>query len=236
MPEIIVGSNVREGWLRGAKLVLRSTGGVSHLITVIGNPVQVDSDWCTRYSARRVKQGADTCRGVANVLFPNVTLNAAGSRESAYEAGWTLLSKARSRQIMNAGWGTYFERLTKFGAAGNQLETAINKINAWANASRTSLYFHTSGFHLDNFRTRGAPCLQYIQLECRNTGHIALTAVYRNHDFFNKAIGNFVGLGRLLAFICKHTEYAPAELTCISMHAYADVKRDLSELVGDDNE
>ncbi len=199
-------------------------------MTVISDAVTFHPDWSQKYSARRILPDADTVHGVANVLFPNVTLQATCARESAYERGWRLLERAKAQRVVNAGWGTYYERLTKFDGAGNQIETAIQKINNWGKATRTSLYFHTSAFHLDKFRTRGAPCLQYVQLDVRSDETIALSAVYRNHDFFCKAFGNFVGLGRTLKFICKHTGRNPAEITCVSMSAYADRRSHLQLL------
>jgi hypothetical protein len=59
-----------------------------------------------------------------------------------------------------------------------------------------------------------------------------MTAIYRNHDYFNKAFANFVGLGRLLGFICAQTSRAPGRLVCHSGHAYsAQGKRALENLI-----
>ena len=46
-------------------------------------------------------------------------------------------------------------------------------------------------------------------------------AVYRNQDFFNKALGNFIGLGQLLKFICDESNKRAGTLTCHSVHAFS---------------
>jgi thymidylate synthase len=56
-------------------------------------------------------------------------------------------------------------------------------------------------------------------------GKIDMTAVYRNHDYFNKALPNFVGLGRLLDFICSESGRDVGKLVCHSGHAYFSKSR-----------
>ncbi len=53
--------------------------------------------------------------------------------------------------------------------------------------------------------------------------------VYRNHDFFNKALGNFIALGQLLKFIADASGKTAGRLICHSVHAYAGSR--LSHLV-----
>jgi len=49
---------------------------------------------------------------------------------------------------------------------------------------------------------------------------ISLLAVYRNHDIVERAYGNYLGLGQLLAFLCTETGSSAGQLTCLSSHAY----------------
>ena len=63
-------------------------------------------------------------------------------------------------------------------------------------------------------------CMQYIELLCPDRETVSLLAVYRNHDYFQKALGNFIGLGQLLKFICDQTGRQAGTLTCHSAHAY----------------
>jgi thymidylate synthase len=117
-----------------------------------------------------------------------------------------------------------------FDGSENQLETAIEKMNRWPRSSRTGLVFHLSAPTLDAPRTRGGPCLQFIELLWHGNGTVDLAAVYRNHDFIDKALGNFVGLADLQQFICGETGKTPGNLVCHSMHAFVSNQRDARRL------
>ncbi len=118
-------------------------------------------------------------------------------------------------------WGTYFERLIAFDGNLNQLERAIGKLNTW-DRNTTGLVFHLSSPSIDSPRTRGGPCLHYIELLWKTGDVLDLVAVYRNHDYFSKALGNFLALGQLLFFISTETDKQPGKLICHSVHAYTE--------------
>ena len=68
------------------------------------------------------------------------------------------------------------------------------------------------------------PCLAHVSIKYdHNRGLIHLTALYRNHTYLSHAYGNFVGLGRLLKFLCQETETNPGELVSISTHADGEI-------------
>ena len=58
--------------------------------------------------------------------------------------------------------------------------------------------------------------------------------VYRSHDFINKALGNFVGLTRLLEFVCFHTGRRPGRLVCHSIRAFVDSRADATAIARHD--
>jgi thymidylate synthase len=59
-----------------------------------------------------------------------------------------------------------------------------------------------------------------------------MVALVRNHDYFEKALGNLIGLGHLLGYVCSETDLAPGELVCHSVHAYNSAsKKALRDLV-----
>ena len=51
---------------------------------------------------------------------------------------------------------------------------------------------------------------------------LALTAIYRNHFYIEKLLGNLIGLGRLMAFVAKEAGVTVGSLTVISTHAQID--------------
>jgi len=66
----------------------------------------------------------------------------------------------------------------------------------------------------------GAPCWHFGEITINHDRSINLVAVYRNHDYFNKTLGNFIGLSKLLEFICSETGRAPGSLIVHSINAF----------------
>jgi hypothetical protein len=46
--------------------------------------------------------------------------------------------------------------------------------------------------------------------------------MHRNHIYIARGLGNFIGLGRLQAFVAEHAGATLGSLTCISTHAEID--------------
>jgi hypothetical protein len=68
------------------------------------------------------------------------------------------------------------------------------------------------------------PCLSHLSFKYDHHRHLLhLTALYRNHAYLSHAYGNFIGLGRLMQFVCRETAIIPGELICVSTHADAEL-------------
>jgi hypothetical protein len=84
----------------------------------------------------------------------------------------------------------------------------------------------------------GFPCLSHVSLNLYK-GHLNMTALYRNQYFIQKAYGNYLGLSRLLMFICREVGCETGTLLCIANHADAELstrgKQDIKKLVQDCN-
>jgi thymidylate synthase len=159
---------------------------------------------------------------VINTIFPakfhsrNLTLSNQqfyDKHEQIYLKGKKVHRKNRSR------WGNYFLRFTKFGSNQlNQLQPIIDGINNRVNDQKACYIMHVSSIDYDNnTRVIGNPCLQYVQFGVYN-GALHLSAVYRNHDFLTKALGNYIGLSKLLEFVCSETGSIVGTVTCQSLH------------------
>jgi hypothetical protein len=48
---------------------------------------------------------------------------------------------------------------------------------------------------------------------------LLLSAVYRNHFYTQKLLGNLIGLGRLMAFVAEEVKVKLGPLTVLSAHA-----------------
>lgn len=217
----VEGDTSLDAWREGCALLLGAKTATCNLMTTIARPCAIDEDWLTTYSPLKIKSGADDARDVANTLFPQKILERSSSRADFYSRYLKAHDRARGWRRGRHAWGTYFERLVRFPPDGvNQLERAIQKLQSWPKRITTGLVFHLSTPAVDAPRTRGGPCWQFAEILWQADDTLDLVVVYRNHDFFNKVLGNFVGLGRLLQFICSSTNKQPGKLVCHSVHAY----------------
>jgi len=221
-----------EAWRSGAQKLLQNNGKTFHLLTEISRPCAIDPQWLVDYSPHQVRSGANNIRDVVDTIFPITLRNRISVRHDMYRS-YLVRHRRAMRWNGNRGrWGTYFERLIAFGdnAGPNQLEQAISKLSTWPQRNTTGLVFHLSSPVTDRPRTRGGPCWHFGEILWQANNIIDLAVVYRNHDFFNKALGNFIGLGQLLKFIAEESGKTPGKLICHSMHAFTDTKTDLQKL------
>lgn len=220
--------NCLAAWQAGARLLLESGNDLSNLISVIHNPCVIDPVWLINRSPHNFSASGDNIRNVVNTIFPNRLAGRLSSRTDLYTTYLKCHDRARKWGRGPPAWGTYFERLIRFPnnvdgrPAVNQLERSIEKLLSWKHRSTTGLVFHLSSPAIDSPRTRGGPCWHYGELLWNRDGTIDFVAVYRNHDFYNKVLGNFIGLGLLLKFICDESGKTAGRLICHSVHAYCD--------------
>jgi thymidylate synthase len=209
-----------DAWQAASQHIIAQGGEDYNVVVTIEAPSQFDPAWLTRFSPSSVDARGDAIRDVINTIFPSKTLKNARSRADFYERYKRAFDRRRSR---HRTWGTYFHRLISFGPERkNQLENAIAALERWGHNHKAALVFHLSSSDVDDVRIMGGPCWQYGALLCPDSDTVSLLAVYRNHDYFNKALGNFLGLSRLLQFIAAATKRNTGQVICHSAHAYFD--------------
>lgn len=217
----VTGATALDAWRQGVQLIL-SEGEVFNLFTTVDQPTVFDPAWLQTHSPRRRGLSGDDLRDVIKTIFPYDLAQRLADRSDLYREYLLRHDRAMRFRRNRGTWGTYFERLVRFPdhPETNQLETAINKLRTWQTRSGTSLVFHLSTPSRDTPRTRGSPCWQFGEIVWHPGDRLDLVVVYRNHDFLNKALGNFIGLGQLLSFICTASGKTPGRLLCHSVHAY----------------
>lgn len=217
----VLGASPLEAWRNGATQVLKCRE-VFDLFTTIEQPEMFDTGWLETRSPRILGLVGDDLREVVKTIFPYELAARSLTRADLYREYLRRHDRAMKYRRNRSAWGTYFERLIRFPdhPETNQLETAIQKLSNWKTRSGSSLVFHLSTPARDTPRTRGGPCWQFGEIVWRPSGCLDLVVVYRNHDFFNKALGNFIGLGQLLRFICAASGKSVGQLKCHSVHAY----------------
>jgi thymidylate synthase len=206
-----------------------------NLTVQILDPSAFDETFHAKFDRFTRSEDLLPAKDVAYTIFPH--------RLYARTGGGAALYKSYNRprgmyERVKTGWGTYFRRLTAYlppgsdGPAVNQLKKVVDRINA-----RDAVY--TAAYHMEiaypgneTTRDRGGPCLNYIAVQLEpDPRRLGLLCVYRNHDFLQKAYGNYWALCNLLRFLCDETGFDPGVLTCLSSHAYTDAAGVLRRLV-----
>ena len=132
------------------------------------------------------------------------------------------------------GWsGYYFERMMQLPQIGGE---PINQIWEMVERLRNPNVRALNKFELSVFDPArdvndspyGGQCLSFASLKLVGKGNdrrLAMTAMYRNHFYIEKLLGNVIGLGRLLAFIAKEGGVGVGPLTIVSTHAEIDMSK-----------
>lgn len=142
------------------------------------------------------------------------------------------------KRMPKYGWGTYFLRMVDYNGDGNsnQLKRIIDAINERDRTTRAGYTIVIEKPGGETVKPLGAPCLNYIAIQLEKIkgvrDRISLLAVYRNHDFLERAYGNYLGLSHLLKFIADQTDLEVGKITCVSSHAFVDKKKsDLKDFI-----
>lgn len=248
----ISGENITDAWIEAVKYLFENNRETFNLVVQIEKPLCLRENIKDRYEKICNDYGLLNIRQVSYTIFPD-TLYKRVAKENE-----DILYKKYFRWFhwfkRKGDWGTYFHRMiskpcfdskTNKAIFINQLKEIISMLKTREIVYKTPYFISISDPIKDLKRTMGGPCLNYIALQLvRNKdgeNTINLVAFYRNHNFLERAFGNYVGLGQLLNFLCNESDYKLGYLTCISSHAYisldkrrvsGDAIKALKELVG----
>lgn len=167
---------------------------------------------------------------IANTIFPAGLYFRYGAPAFFDVFRDNVLKKVRR----NARWsGYYFERMMQYpttnGASQNQLWNIVQRIRD--ERIRALNKFELSLFDPErdvDSSPYGGQCLSFLSFKLLpgETKTLALTAMYRNHFYIEKLLGNLIGLGRLMAFVARETNLNVGTLTIVSTHAEIDQPKD----------
>lgn len=221
-------------WLAAAEHLATGTHTEYNLIVEIIQPSRHDeADLSLRSVVDEflVARRAQPCSTVAGTIFPAAEYVNHGA-DGVYERyPEEVYPNIRS----GSEWGRYAYRLVRWkagdGRVMNPLRTVVDKIKHQL-ASRTrfrqcyELSLTDSAIDLplydpatDSGRPRGGPCLSHVSLKLGDSDSLYLTALYRSHTYIARALGNFLGLAALQAFVCEQAGLEPGPLVCVSTYA-----------------
>jgi hypothetical protein len=237
MAIFVHGPNVSAAWAQGLERLLDVGGEAVNLTVAIEDPatelpaVRAEVD-AVIDGRRRTKKGVQRISTVANTIFPQslyVERLGADAEAHLYEM------ERRSRPVTRRrnSRGNYFERMVAWpgpdGQSFNQLDQAITRLRRLREQGKQRGNQFEVGLSTPadeaiampvavpgrDRQTIGFPCLSHVSLSLQK-GVVHMSALYRNHEFVERAYGNYVGLGRLLRFVAHQSGWPMGELTCVS--------------------
>ncbi|MER8389492.1 hypothetical protein [Mesorhizobium sp. M0965] len=174
---------------------------------------------------------------VANTIFPS-SLDRGDGVDALRER---YLDVYKRRMCTPGEWGRYFERMVNWkdrkGGRIDQLAENIRMLND-ARIGR----FYENRYEIiisdparDLRKALNRQCLSMIELKPERSGSLHMIALYRNHYYVQKTLGNLLGLGRLLGFIARESGFEVGTLTVNSTSARLDTegwgKADVTTLI-----
>lgn len=264
MTKFIHTQDLSSAWLDALEHLLLCGGKDTNVIVAIErvNEEILDvrqflDDFLQERSGRRGEEFVPVTT-VANTIFPQALYQPQrGSEARAFLYQRYEQSFAVAKRYQPNRYGTYFRRMVSWQTGQkkvNQLEAIINRLcrglsrpNPLSSAYEIGISDvietdvgapETGEIRIyqpdyDDGRLMGFPCLSHISLTLFKR-RLHLTALYRNQYFIHKAYGNYVGLSRLLRFLCQEIGCEPGELTCVASHADAELtmgKRAIASLI-----
>ena len=220
-----------QAWLAAAAAVQDAGGEAYNVVIDIADPVTIsptDHAILTTVDGFLRSHHANTISSVANTIFPQALLDRHGA-DGLYAAYEGVLPRMKQ---MTRDWGRYFERMTSWKKVKGQNITVINPLDdlirfmkaqvasdrTYRNTYEMTIYDPTR----DAGKVSNRQCLSFLSFKLTDDKALLLTVMYRNHHYIARGLGNFVGLGRLQAFIAAQSGASLGSLTCMSTHAEID--------------
>jgi len=161
---------------------------------------------------------------VSNTIFPQALYDAHGSPDF-----YAIEHRDYDKLTETKRWGRYFERMTRHrkadGKTYNPLQDMIDKIRKQEDTGvRYKAAYELAVYDplLDGRTLYGGQCLSFLSFKLHPKNGLLLTAMYRNHTYVTRCLGNLIGLGRLQAFVAKEAGVKMGSLTIVSTHAELD--------------
>jgi hypothetical protein len=216
-------------WLDAATAVDNLPGHTGHTIVIeidnptagasLSHPIVSKVDAFLRARCKSV----DT---IANTIFPAALYRRYGYPDFISRFRTNVLPKVRRTDRWS---GYYFDRMTGIPRPGdepfNQLADVIRRMGDAGNPclNKFEIVIFDPLRDVDE-SPYGGQCLSLLSFKLLpgTPKKISLTAVYRNHFYIEKLLGNIIGLSRLLSCVAAETGHEVGPLIIHSTHAVID--------------
>jgi hypothetical protein len=218
-------------WLAASQAVYALPGHEGHHVVIdVDNPVassEQDAALVKAVDAFLAEHGGnDPVRTVANTIFPQATYEAHGSPDF-YDVYIKEVFPRLKRSPRD--WGRYFERMMAYPTpegSDNLLADLVAEMKRNVAAERTFRNIYELPIYNPTKDRAGSPigrqCLSFMSFKLDEDNRLLLSAIYRNHFYTQKLLGNLIGLGRLMAFVAEEAKVKLGPLSVLSTHAQVD--------------
>ena len=227
-------------WLRAVEALDATQGHeAQNVVLDVAEPLRqtpADENVVQILDAFLTKHEALPLQSVANTIFPE-SLCRRHSGQNLYDAYFKVYEHIHKG---SSEWGRYFERMIRRPCADGQIINPLARIIA-----KMRHHVHGDGRTFRNVyelvisdpaldlpiydpcrdagRVMNRQCLSFMSFKLDNQNRLLLTALYRNHYYMQRLLGNLIGLARLMAFVGREVKVEVGGLTVISTHALIDV-------------
>ncbi len=247
MVHVIEGGTCPEVWLKACEYIITQKAAekycaynvILNLSAPLGDFSKKDTQIFNSVNNFLIGHSAAPLETVAGTIFPASFYISKQNKSGVFE------DYPKKMEKMIKGWGSYAYRMVRRkdenGKIFNPLEKIIDKINAQPTRGKClemGLLPIDADIQLYDPRADrnlyiGGPCLSHISFKIMPSGKINLTAIYRNHFYIQRLLGNLIGLSQLLSFVAKETNLNVGELTIHSTSAEIDTGRwNITEVKG----
>jgi len=244
MADLVVGADLSSAWAQALVLLVERGGAAFNLNVAFAAAAEDDRTVRERLDDLLADRGKGTVETVANTIFPTGLYAphlGDGAAAHLYLVHEIAMRMHRRRDPNDRD--TYFNRLVAYPAKDgefNQLDYVISRLrkqmplrSANSSAYEIGLSDPTASEWVADADLRiqaprkdrniyGFPCLSHVSLTLERP-RLHLTALYRNQTFVDRAYGNYLGLCRLLRFVCAESGCTPGEVQCTATHANAQI-------------
>ncbi len=234
---LIESENISTAWLNAVSTLRNNNNEAFGLVVKILNPSEIDQLLTDELDNLITRSGLQSLHTVSNTIFPQHLYKKSNNNSEFFNRFHKIYLKIRKSPKNRSG--TYFGRLTNWNnsaqssAVINQINNLLNKINNRPFGLKSSYLANVFDPVRDQGKYYGFPCLSFIDFKIEpSTNQLHLIAFYRNHRFWERAYGNYLGLGQLLKFMCNETNMNTGNLLVISSHAEIENhKKDIDYLI-----
>ncbi len=233
--------SVSAAWLQAVAYLKKQPGKKCYnLAYVVTRPEALtleDKAVIALFDAFARSAGRHPVTTIANTIFPSACYRVGGASRVYEDYEREIYPRVKTQ------WGNYVDRmirrrdikgrplLDRQNRVINPLKALVDKLKQRASSRRgTTTHYELpvsdEAFEISTYDPvrdaryqRGGPCLSHLSFKVDQNGAVRLTAFYRSHFYLERALGNLVGLARLLGFVGKEAGCATGPLTVIASEA-----------------